>query len=1099
MTWIRVIIWLLPRRLRSSWVLLAVTSFGILTAVTLMAVGAIYSKTLAEGGLRHTLALTPPAGLNAQIRIQNRPLGLADYQNLQSAVEDTIGGHLGHLIQDTQRSGRAQSNLPLVMTKDGRPPSRGGPSGQPFFLTDFKEHTRIVEGRWARAAPVFHDTGMNMEIVVGKQTAHNMGWEVDSQIYMVLFSADQSERVELTLVGLVEPIDPSEEYWMTSGSYYFNAQDLDPWTVAPIYLSEEDYFNGLGARYSSLLGDYWWFLFLDIELLTADTAEPTKKAIVGLEQNLNNLYPRSLVLSLLEKTITDYQRELTLARVPLFLFLSLVVVVILYFLMLVLGMLARTQSDAANILRSRGANMLQVSGLFALGEGVVVLLSLFLGPILALGIVRYLLVRTINPAGEGSPLPVDLSINVFLIGAVGGLLSLAVLIASGVSLARLGMVEFLRIRARPPTVPLLHRYYVDVLVLTTVGLVWWQIEDRGGFIQRELSGNALMGVDLSMLLGPVLVLMAVAFVIPRLLPMLMKALALTGRLIASAWVSLTLTRMARDPLPHGSLVIIFMMVTALGVFGATFQPTLSRSQQEQTIFRIGSDLVVRGSSFSDSFQDDLASLPGVRAVTPVARNLGTIIGVDPHTLANTAWFRDDFAKVGLEELLAPLRQSGEESPGIPLPRDAESIGVWLRADELDQGLRSRTQNVLMRIVDSSGGYHNLSLGKLVIAETGLEWTYLEAPLPTEKTTLRPPFSVVSIFISGGYGGSLGVLQPGSFSIDDITARGPSSSPDGTIIEDFENIEDPNTWISLPNVDSNADRIERTQEASRSGRFGLTFSWREAVGVAPRGMLIPAGPLPLPTIGGPTFLIEQRPYIDFGDQLLPVVVRNVTNYFPSINQPSRPFLLVNLEDYQNYIRRMPGSEALKPPEEYWVSLNDAVSRDNAILSIRRLAGFSSVQDRDAAVKLAQRNPLAGGGWNGLTILSMFVLTMAVAIALGTYSIISVQTGRVDLTISGALGFSKTEVLLSLVLERFLVAVIGIVIGSGVGLWLSHWVLGSLDVTVDGSSVVPPMLLTVHNGLMALVYLSLAGALAIAILITKLAVRRLNAQDILRTGT
>ena len=138
--------------------------------------------------------------------------------------------------------------------------------------------------------------------------------------------------------------------------------------------------------------------------------------------------------------------------------------------------------------------------------------------------------------------------------------------------------------------------------------------------------------------------------------------------------------------------------------------------------------------------------------------------------------------------------------------------------------------------------------------------------------------------------------------------------------------------------------------------------------------------------------------------MPVVVRRLTDYFPSMNTPSRPYLLVNMEDYRQYIRRAPGFATLNPSKEIWVSLNDSISRGSTIVSISRLPGITSVEDRDAAVELAQRNPLAGGGWNGLTILSMSVLTMAIAVALGTYSAVSVQAGRVDLTISGALGLS-----------------------------------------------------------------------------------------------
>ena len=149
MTWLRVLIWLLPKRLRSSWVLLAVTSFGILASVTLMAVGAIYSKTLAEGGLRHTLALTSQTGLNAQVVIQNRPLGPADYQNLRRTVEETVDSRLGHMIQSTQRSGRAQGDLPLMTTLDGRPSSRGA-----LVVSHSSSPTlRSTPGLWKAAGP----------------------------------------------------------------------------------------------------------------------------------------------------------------------------------------------------------------------------------------------------------------------------------------------------------------------------------------------------------------------------------------------------------------------------------------------------------------------------------------------------------------------------------------------------------------------------------------------------------------------------------------------------------------------------------------------------------------------------------------------------------------------------------------------------------------------------------------------------------------------------------------------------------------------------------------------------------------------------------
>ena len=238
-----------------------------------------------------------------------------------------------------------------------------------------------------------------------------------------------------------------------------------------------------------------------------------------------------------------------------------------------------------------------------------------------------------------------------------------------------------------------------------------------------------MEVDLSMLLGPALVLLATAFLIFRLLPLLMTFLAWVGGFMATAWVSFALMRMSRDPLPHGSLVVMLTMATALGMFGATFQSTISRNQEEQVLYRIGGDLVIGGSDLSDSIREELEMLPGVLSASPVVRMSSTLLGVDPYSLHTAAWFRDDFADKPLSELLKPLIQEKQGYPGIVLPYDTESIGLWLRLDNTGQTSISRTLFIRIRVADSSGIYRTISLGEL--SSTGSnqgetsdpEWVY----------------------------------------------------------------------------------------------------------------------------------------------------------------------------------------------------------------------------------------------------------------------------------------------------------------------------------------------------------------------------------------
>ena len=1044
-------------------------------------------------------------------------MGPADYQKLLPIVEEINDARLGYIVDDTQRYGQVVSDIPLLGSLDQGPPYEGTPIGQPFFLTDFQKHAQIVEGDWPQAPPRLHDKGLDMEVVVGRRAALSMGMRVGSTVYLIPFRSDSSERIALTVVGLAEPIDPQEEYWMDVSSTYFSVQGIEQEFV-PIFVPEETFFSGLGTRYPYLVANYGWILYTDTSVLTPSTVEPTKQAITGLESDLNKRYPRTWVFTGLGNTLEDFQTDLKHAKVPLFLFISLVVVVILFFLALVMGLLARVLSDEASLLRSRGASMLQVTGLLAIGEGMLVLASVALGPFLALAMVRYLLLPSINPAGEAGPPSVGLSPDMFVMGAIGGLLGLAVLLTYGVGLGRLGMVEFMRARARPPTVPLLQRYYVDVLVLAAIGLVWWQVQDRGGFIGRDLLDKTLE-VDSSVLLGPVLVLLGAAFLMLRFLPLLTRAAVWAVSHHAPVWADFALTRIARDPLPHGSLAIMLMLATALGIFGATFQSTLARSAKEQALYKTGSDLVIR-TQFPFFARSELENASGVRTVSPIGRESVSLVGgasgqrslllaVDPETLPQTLWFREDFAGMDLDRLLKPLQKTQAIPRTTVLPRQAEKIGVWVNTANLSRARPNRPLSLWIRLSDAEGRYNSFDLGDLPAPRSSTlssqavgnvtpepaerVWTYLEAPVPRDGIlATRPPFSVVSMFVSGD---DLSGLEPGSIDLDDLTVKGPSIPPEGIIVDGFEI---PGSWVAMPNRNPEPDSLVLSARAAHSGAIGLTFSWEESSVGVPPGIIIPPGVFPLPAIGGPTFKVGQEVRITSEGNVVPLLVMEVVSYFPTVDPTLQPFLLVAFDDYQQYVRRTPKG-SLTPPRELLVSLDDDVDRTQTKLLIGQLIpGFSQILDRGPVVDVAQRNPLAGGGWNGLTILSTSALTVAVVLALGTYAAVSVHTGRVDLTVIRALGFSTRQVLFTLALERVTVAVLAVAAGTGLGIWLGRWVLGFLDITSRGRPVVPPLIVTAHDGVMALVFVELLAAPTVAILFATLAARKLRPADILRTG-
>ncbi|GIT43457.1 MAG: hypothetical protein Ct9H300mP11_13930 [Chloroflexota bacterium] len=143
-------LWLLRRRLRHSWLLLTVTSFGILASVTMMATGALYSRALGEAGLGHFLASFGAREMhNIQIIAQNRPLGQPVFWRSKAWLKSRMENG----CRDAEGSGAiwADSGKPVIAFDTDLIDS-GAPFGRPFFLTGFREHSSLRRAGGLRAA-----------------------------------------------------------------------------------------------------------------------------------------------------------------------------------------------------------------------------------------------------------------------------------------------------------------------------------------------------------------------------------------------------------------------------------------------------------------------------------------------------------------------------------------------------------------------------------------------------------------------------------------------------------------------------------------------------------------------------------------------------------------------------------------------------------------------------------------------------------------------------------------------------------------------------------------------------------------------------------
>ena len=269
----------------------------------------------------------------------------------------------------------------------------------------------------------------------------------------------------------------------------------------------------------------------------------------------------------------------------------------------------------------------------------------------------------------------------------------------------------------------------------------------------------------------------------------------------------------------------------MGVFGATFQSSLSQGQSDQARYRVGGDMVMRGASIPANAEERLETIPGVTAVSPVLRDSVRLLdgpvganveklAVEPRSMAEAAWFREDFFPGGLEEITRLLRSRplAADLTGIPLPEGTESLGVWVDSSSLAELDLPVDVNMWARLITATGRYRNVSMGTILGPETrGTSdsvasdgpWRLFTGDLPEVAPELLP-FELVSIFFSTA---PFARLSDGVLYLDDITASGPLDGPDRSVIEGFESLA---PWAPLANQGQTSDAVQRTAESAGTG-------------------------------------------------------------------------------------------------------------------------------------------------------------------------------------------------------------------------------------------------------------------------------------------
>lgn len=1095
---------LMWQRLVANWRLLLVLAFGILVASTLMAISPVYTRVMNDLGLQQSLEERLQGFSRNGFVMVPTPLGDPDAIRTQQELARAMSEEIGWFTQDEVRYG----SLPnMNLLRGGKlVPRPEEPVLVKFMgITGIEDHVRFVEGRPAMPT----DDPTRLEVVVPAETAAFLDASLGDTVESIFvyddcnrppptadaeqarenqrFACTPQAFVEVhltaTIVGIVERIDPDSPFW-TTGAISFNRPMAteDQLATVPVVMPEDTFFQALPRLLPAFPSEFRLLGLIDPSRLNSANLDDAQVSLARLRERIqtSGAIPDISTAS----PLASFENRASFNQVTLILLLIQVVGIAVYYVLLVSTLLAERRTEEIAMLRSRGATVSQLVAMSAAEAFALGLVAAFVAPFLASGAIAALgKTGTFESISGGDFLPFTIVPMAFVF-ALGGaaIAAIAVIIPAFVA-ARRGMVLFLRSAARPGQ-PLLQRYYIDFAIVGLAAFALWQLNQRGSVFDPESVGG--WSADPLLLLSPLLLILAIGAMMFRFLPLVLRIVTRLLATTSGPGVTLGLWQLTRSPARYTQLALLVVMAAAVGTFAATYGETTDRSQEERALYAAGSDVRLTGlgrlqSGFSPQAAGRLEEVPGVdHAVTATRQQMSIgplptfgasvdVLGLDPDGAADVLWWRDDFAEQPLDQTLLRLQGSPLQTHGMPVPGEPASASIWVNPI----GPRPNT-TLWLRTLDANGIFRYHEFGTLDFEG----YRQLTTTFDAAFHGIEFPISVVAIMMTQQR--SLNDPTKDVF-IDDLTVT--SADGEETVLEDFEAAF---PWEIVRTATRDRDRVEQSSENVQSGDRAAHFTFLSGTGAEIRGMTFADASIPLPALASRYFMeqtgltIGSEIDLVYGKLLVPLTIRGVVDYFPTMYNSGAGYVIVNQDDLFYFAGVTSDRAHTTRPTEAWLRLTtDEDQRQQVKASFLDRFGIPSSQIIDSETILAdvRTDPVVRAGGSGILLVALVAAFAILALGFALTLYLGGQTRTVEVSVMRAVGISPKQLLTMISLEYLLIAGIGLVIGTIAGLRISETMLSFLNVTESGNRVVPEFDLITRWDTVAIAF----GAVGVAFLV------------------
>ena len=1109
------------KRSLAHWRLLSTVVVGVLLASAILAGTVVYFDALRELALSSTLAKHATARLDILVKAGKVQTSAEEYARVKSLVDGEIDARVAWMLRDRILAGRTPT---FFLTAPGNEDQAGLDNARSYFafLPQLQQHTTLLDDgnlpSERRLNP--SDEPPELEAVISLEDAQSFGVGPGDRLVAVPTWEDANPYATVVISGVFQRSVPDDdEFW------HLEQEALRPpagssFRTVGFYISENAFMEVLGSSFRSMDSTYSWLLDVDTGRLNARNSALALANMEVMNRSLASalaLYHQSTAL---DNALKDYDRRLFFGKLPMFVVLILIALVILYYVATLSSLLVQERRSEVALMRSRGASSTQILAVFVLEGATIAVLAVLAGPLLAaiaISVLGYTPVFSELTGGAG--LAVTVSGGAYMMSALGGGLSFVALMVPAVQASRIGVTRHRQQAARPSGLPAFQRYYVDVLLLILSILLFRQLTEQGSVVATSLFGAP--AVNQMLLALPGLVLIATAMVLLRLFPLAMN---LSSRILSrrlSAGLVIGVWQMARDPTHYARLSLLLILTAGLGIFASSFEATLDRSFEERVLFGTGSDIRVHGleptekattpaalvpldgSAQRSALVETFEQVPGIDRASLVlrspARDLTNSSGggfemfaVDADSFGEVAWFRGDFADRPVAGLVESLKVT-DLPQGIVLPAEAVSLAVRIKADRLHPTVR-----LTARVKNAQDRYSDYTLGELGSSE----WMVLETRLAIGNR--QPPSSLPLTLVSlqlfeTGFDRR---LQPGSVLFDEIVVR--KESGETRSIEQFDDVASWSVIKTTPDAIGDELRVA-DQVFDRESGTALLF-WSAGSPLTVRGISHGPKSFSLPVLASKSFVqatghsLGERFEVSVGEVGVPVELVDVVDLFPTMISPNKKFLVADIHSLTSYFNLAAVDRELIPTELWLSTAPDGPERKTLVQSLEGIESYSvgSVRDRMKRLAESRVDPLVEAGWKALLFIAFSAVLVLSSVGLLVHAYVSFRDRQLHFALLRSVGLSLRQLLTTLWFEQVLVIAVGMALGTWMGGRLSETIMPYLGHDDWGGQVIPPFAIEVNWGALLITYAAMLLVFAVIIAGLIWLVRKMSLHRVLRLG-